>query len=342
MNTRLKNYAKTRDVLSYTSTDDLVKLVLKGMVGQGWGVNSIIDIEGTKIFAKTIPITKTDLAHMYDTSNIHNLPVCYNYGVGSARFGCWRELAFHVKTSNWVVGGKCPCFPILYHHRIIESKSIAAKLKKHKFDKKYFDYWNSDKNIEKFLSGRSNTTHFIVMCLEYFPLALYEANIDKNINWYWKQMLIILKFLKENKVIHFDAHMGNLITDEKIIILTDFGLVLDKSFDLSKQEIAFFDRNTNYDKAMMISNMSEPIFEHIFKPATMKKFEKKYGFDKNTEKEVFENIVFDNLGEICEKFDPNYVRVMKKYRREAIAYNVFIHNLRRDPTKSVVFPNNAF
>ena len=90
MNNRLKKYNRTTDILHYTSTDDLIELVLKGMVGKGWGINSIITINDTKIFTKTIPITKIDLENMYDTSNIHNLPMCYNYGVVSAGFGCWR------------------------------------------------------------------------------------------------------------------------------------------------------------------------------------------------------------------------------------------------------------
>lgn len=40
---------------------------------------------------------------MYKTSNIHNLPLFYNYGIGSAGFGCWRELGFHIKASNWIL-----------------------------------------------------------------------------------------------------------------------------------------------------------------------------------------------------------------------------------------------
>lgn len=46
--------------------------------------------------------------------------MCYQYGVGSTGFGAWRELAAHVMTTNWVITGQCPNFPIMYHWRILE------------------------------------------------------------------------------------------------------------------------------------------------------------------------------------------------------------------------------
>ena len=342
MNNRLKKYNKIKDILHYTSTTDLIKLVFKGIVGQGYGINSIIDVNDTKIFTKTIPVTKIDLENMYNTSNIHNLPTYYNYGVGSAGFGCWRELAFHIKASNWVVDNKCPNFPILYHYRIIENKTVATKFEKYKFNKRNFEYWNSNENIELYIKNRSNTNHFIVMCLEYFPLTLYKTNIIKeNVYWYQKQILTIISFLKKQEVIHFDAHLKNLVTDKKILILTDFGLVLDKSFSLSKQEISFFNRNTNYDKATLISNISSSIFNYIFEPNILKIFKKKYNVDETTKKEIFENIVFDNLDEIGKNFNKKYIQTLQKYKHIIITYHIFLHKLQRSHTKRIVFPNST-
>ena len=62
------------------------------------------------------------------TANIFNLPMCYQYGIGSTGFGAWRELAAHVMTTNWVITGQCPNFPIMYHWRILadtDSKIIS-------------------------------------------------------------------------------------------------------------------------------------------------------------------------------------------------------------------------
>jgi len=340
MDKRLQKYSQTSDALHYMSTCNLTKLILSNVIGQGYGVNSVIMINRTKIFIKAIPITKTDLNNMYDTSNIHNLPMYYNYGVGSAGFGCWRELAFHIKASNFVINDLCPNFPILYHYRIVENKQIAAKYKKYKFDKEFFEYWGSNKNIDIYLKARSETNYFIILCLEYFPTTMYSSNIiDKNTAWYINQISTIITFLKKHEVIHFDAHLGNLITNGKILILTDFGLVLDKSFRLTKPEIAFFNKNTNYDKATLITNISRGIFNHVLKSDNTPKYEKKYNFDKNTENEKLNNIVFDNIDDIGKAFNDNYIQTLKKYRSIIIKYKAFIYKLRRDNTKSVVFPN---
>ena len=133
------------------------------------------------------------------------------------------------------------------------------------------------------------------------------------------QISTILTFLKKHEVIHFDAHLGNLITDGKNLILTDFGLVL--------------------VKATLIANISKNIFNHVFKSDNIAKYEKKYNFDENTEKEKFENIIFDNIDDIGKAFNKNYILSVKKYRSIIIKYHVFMHKLRRDNTKSTVFPN---
>ena len=117
--------------------------------------------------------------------------------------------------------------------------------------------------------------------------------------------------------------------------------MISKSFSLSKQEISFFNRNTNYDKATLISNISSPIFNYKFEPNILKTFEKKYNFDKTTEKEIFENIVFDNLDEIGKKFNKNYIQTLQKYKHIIVTYNIFLHKLRHSHTKRIVFPNGT-
>jgi Ser/Thr protein kinase RdoA (MazF antagonist) len=62
-----------------------------------------------------------------------------------------------------------------------------------------------------------------------------------------------IDFLRKNEVIHFDAHFGNILTDGQRTYLTDFGLVLDKSFALADEEKAFFKANTHYDYGEALS-----------------------------------------------------------------------------------------
>ena len=73
----------------------------------------------------------------------------------------------------------------------------------------------------------------------------------------------------------------------------------------------------------------------------MKIFEKKYNVDKTTKKEIFENIVFDNLDEIGIKFNKNYIQTLQKYKHIIITYHIFLHKLQHSHTKRIVFPNNT-
>ncbi len=65
---RLQKYTQTSVRLQHTSTADLIACMIQGIVGQGYGIHSIVDVHGTNVFMKTIPITKTDLDGMYDPS----------------------------------------------------------------------------------------------------------------------------------------------------------------------------------------------------------------------------------------------------------------------------------
>ena len=74
-------------------------------------------------------MTELEYKNKYNTSNLFNLPLYYNYGLGSYGINCWRELLMHIKTTNYVLSGQCINFPLLYHYRVIETEP-----KKIKFD----------------------------------------------------------------------------------------------------------------------------------------------------------------------------------------------------------------
>ncbi len=86
-----------------------------------WSTSSLLNFNGTKVFVKKIPLTALERLpdNFQSTANLFNLPTYYQYGVGSAGFGAWRELASHVMTTDWVISGKCSHFPILYHWRVV-------------------------------------------------------------------------------------------------------------------------------------------------------------------------------------------------------------------------------
>src|SRR5258707_952567 len=56
----------------------------------GWGRNHTIDLRGSKVFVKRVPVTDTELDNFFSTKNLYSLPTYYNYGVGSRGFW-WRK-----------------------------------------------------------------------------------------------------------------------------------------------------------------------------------------------------------------------------------------------------------
>ncbi len=83
----------------------------------GWGASSTATLGDDTVFVKRIPVTALETAHRHSTRNWFRLPMFYNYGVGSAGFGAYRELAVHVKTTGWVLTDETHAFPMLLHAR---------------------------------------------------------------------------------------------------------------------------------------------------------------------------------------------------------------------------------
>lgn len=109
--------------LSLLSDQRLQEVVASAVpLGSGIGGRSAeVDIEGTRVFVKRVPLTDVELRPecVRSTANVFGLPTFYQYGVGSAGFGAWRELAVHTMTTHWVLGNAYPGFPLMYHWRVL-------------------------------------------------------------------------------------------------------------------------------------------------------------------------------------------------------------------------------
>ncbi|MFN8444760.1 MAG: hypothetical protein U0175_28500 [Caldilineaceae bacterium] len=222
----------------------------------GWGRNHILEIEQTKVFVKRIPLTDLEAANQFSTRNHYGLPTYYNYGVGSAGFGVFRELVAHIKTTNWVLAGEIENFPLLYHYRITPAmgKHGGVDLEQHQG---YVEYWNNSEAVSNFVLARTNANYQVILFLEYIP---FTAS-----NWLDEhperaQMVIddvnqAINFLHQHDIIHLDAHCDNVVTDGEQAYLSDFGLVLDRSFDLTEEEKSFFDRHRSYDHAVLLTEV---------------------------------------------------------------------------------------
>ena len=120
---RLKTYAHLSTELACISDARLSDLLhnAKPLHSGIGGRSALLRLDDASIFIKKIPLTDLERQpeHLLSTANFFDLPLFYQYGVGSSGFGAWRELAAHIMTTNWALSGDCPNFPILYHWRTL-------------------------------------------------------------------------------------------------------------------------------------------------------------------------------------------------------------------------------
>ena len=243
MSERIKKYNNMINKLLYMNDNEIINNQDKSDMNLKWGEVGIIEINNTKVFYKKIPLAKLFYDSGMTTSNLYNLPAYYNYGYGSAGINPWRELITHINLSNYVLQGEIDNFPLLYNWRVIKdnTKNFNSGL-----SDKLMNTYGNNMNIKKYLEDRYNCEYKILMLIEFIPFVLYKY-INKKPSYlknYEVESKKILDFLSSKKILHMDAHEGNYLVDKKgKLYLTDFGLVLDKKFNLNKDEIKFMNEN---------------------------------------------------------------------------------------------------
>jgi hypothetical protein len=256
---RRRRYARTSALLALLDDEALADLA--GPSGRGgWGTSTTATLDDggdrLQVFTKRIPVTALEAAHRHSTRNRHRLPAFYNYGVGSAGFGVYRELATHVKTTRWVLGDEIDTFPLLLHARGLPRR--AARGRGGGVDgPDYVRYWNGSKRIGAFIAARADATEELCVVLEHVPHTMQSWLVDHQTDApaLLGQLCDTLGFLHDRRVLHLDAHYGNVVTDGFRVRLTDFGLALDDEFELSPAERRFFESHQHYDFGEAIANL---------------------------------------------------------------------------------------
>ena len=280
MEERSKVFQKLNPYLEKLDESDLREL-LKSAESKNTtlgGTSFVIKVNGTPVFVKKIPLTEIEMLpkNKRSTRNIFNLPLFYQYGVGSTGFGAWRELAAHEMTTQWVLKGKIPNFPILYHSRVLkrnisnprDPKTIGAT-------EENIRYWENDQNIGKRLENIDNATYELVLFLEFVPHNLSKwmrAELPKArkplevVDRVFGQLTKVNDFMRTNRFMHFDAHFKNILTDGEDVFFTDFGLAISDKFQLSEEEKLFFNKHIKtYDQVYSIVNMVREVLSSFIK-----------------------------------------------------------------------------
>ena len=250
---RLSRHQILSQYLPAVSQVQMLQCLAKAETTEGWGVNHVCRFKEIPVFVKRIPLTTQEYARAFDTSNHFQLPMYYHYGVGSAGFGAFRELATHIKCSQWVLHDQHRGFPLLYHYRVLPT-SRPWKQRSEAGFQKHLAFWHQNEKIAHYLKQRAQAPYEIMLFLEYFPHTLYRLSREEPMQTL--DLLLqadqSLQFLNQQGVLHLDAHLANLLSDGTDAYVSDFGLALDRQFALDAEETRFFEQHRAYDRAELL------------------------------------------------------------------------------------------
>jgi hypothetical protein len=343
---RKKRYFQLSSQIAQLDNDQLLTLFNDTEPKMGWGINHTIQMGESAVFVKRVPITDLEYHNLLSTKNLYDLPTYYNYGIGSAGFGVFRELMAHLKTTHWVLDGAIDTFPLMYHYRVMPFSGwrVDVDMAQHQ---KYLEYWGNNANIGNYVLGRTKANYELVMFLEYVPYVLttwlqdHAGQCQQPVADLFKT----IDFLRTQGVIHFDAHFNNVLTDGDRAYLTDFGLVLDRSFSLTKEEEDFFAQHVFYDYGVILSSLGAVVSSlyGLCPESDRLKIQKKYSITAELKPPEIRFILLNNIEQIHTdgmiKLDDTYVSAIIKYRIAIALMQDFLTQIRSDQQKNTRFPD---
>jgi hypothetical protein len=268
---RLAGYGTVSTQLSLLSDHRLGEVVAAATpLGSGIGGRSAqLDINGTRVFVKRIPLTDTELRpeNARSTANVFELPMFYQYGVGSAGFGAWRELAVHTMTTNWVLGDEYAGFPLMYHWRVLSDAPPEGFTDEFGGLEGAVAHWEGSPAVRDRLEAIGQSSCSLVVFLEHVPhtlagwladhrkTAVPEDGDSSPFRWVEEALMSGAAFMSSRGLVHFDAHFANILTDGRQLYFADFGLALSSRFDLSADESTFLSDHLAYDHCYTASHL---------------------------------------------------------------------------------------
>ncbi|MER7705566.1 protein kinase family protein [Kitasatospora sp. NPDC097605] len=253
---RLARYGAVATRLSLLSDRRLGEVVASAEpLGTGvGGTSAALDVDGTRVFVKKVPLTELELRpeNVRSTANLFGLPVFYQYGIGSAGFGAWRELAVHTMTTHWVLGGAFDGFPLMYHWRVLPDTPPEGFMDFLGGIEGAVAHWDGSPAVRERLEAIGRARHSLVLFQEHVPQTLatwlHEHPDPAPYGWAADAVARGTAFMRSRGLVHFDAHFHNLLTDGRRIHFADFGLALSAEFELSPDERRFLALHRSYDR----------------------------------------------------------------------------------------------
>ena len=232
-------------------------------VGIG-GTTTNVSIDGVPVFVKRVPLTDLErrTENVGSTANVFQLPMFYQYGIGSAGFGAWREVAVHAMTTRWVLDRRFHGFPLLYHWRVLPQPPQSADLGELE---RWVEHWDGDDAIRARLQSIGTASAAVALFMEHIPdtvdawlTAQTSAGgeaAEAAYTFVHDGLQEGVEFMQGQGLTHFDAHFRNLLTDGHRLYFADFGLATHSGFDLNTEESAFVRRHHGYDRGYTVTHL---------------------------------------------------------------------------------------
>lgn len=266
---RLNAYATVSSALDRLDDRRLEAAVAAApALGAGIGGRAAeLEVEGVRVFVKRVPLTDLERRpeNVRSTANLFGLPLFYQYGIGSAGFGAWRELAAHLMANAWVLRGEEAGFPLLYHWRILPDSPPEGFTDVLGGVDGAVAHWEGSEAVRRRLEAIGGSSASLVLFLEHVPhmLAAWLDEHPDALSWVERDLLRITTFMSSRGLVHFDAHFGNLLTDGSRVHLADFGLALSSRFELTPDETAFLTDHLVYDRCYVPTHL---LRHHLLDP----------------------------------------------------------------------------
>ncbi|WP_145908994.1 protein kinase family protein [Kitasatospora viridis] len=233
------------------------------------GTSALLDIGGTPVFVKRIPLSDLERQpeNVRSTANLFGLPAFAHFGVGligGPGFGAWRELAVHTMTTNWVLAQDFEGFPLMYHWRVLPhpGQSLPEELAD---VEKAVAYWGGGSAVRRRIEAVRDSSASIALFLEYIPQNLHDwlgtqvkagdEAAERACAMVERQLRAGTSFMNAHGLLHFDAHFQNILTDGERLFFADYGLAISSRFDLSEEEADFFAEHRSYDRCYSVTHL---------------------------------------------------------------------------------------
>ncbi|MFF9077193.1 protein kinase family protein [Streptomyces sp. NPDC014735] len=265
---RLTAHSAVSTSLALCSDRELHALVdAAAPMGSGiGGTSALLDICGTPVFVKRVPLTDLERQpeNAQSTANLFGLPGFCQYGIGGPGFGAWRELAMHTMTTNWVLAADYEGFPLMHHWRVLPhpGQTLPEELAD---VEQAVAYWGGGPEVRRRIEALRDSSASIALFLEYIPQNLHDwlgtqvKSGDEATNgacaMVTRQLEAGTAFMNARGLLHFDAHFQNILTDGQRLFFTDYGLAISSRFALSKKEADFFAEHRTYDRCYTVTHL---------------------------------------------------------------------------------------